>query len=130
MHAGFSALRNQCPMNCGVRVRIHQIDTALQKDVTRINELWEEGLARFGGPFLAGSSFSAVDAFFAPVVFRLQTYGLPLNSQAQQYLENILALPAIKQWEQEAIAEPWREPSHEKETLAVGVITTDLREKD
>ncbi len=127
MHAGFNALRNQCPMNCAVRVRMHQIDNALQKDLTRINELWEEGLARFGGPFLAGNAFSAVDAFFAPVVFRLQTYGLPLSPPVQKYVQHILALPSIKQWEQQAIAEPWKEPSHEEEALAAGVVITDFR---
>jgi len=127
MHAGFSALRKQCPMNCSVRVQMHQIDSALQKDITRIDELWREGLARFGGAFLAGNNFSAVDAFFAPVIFRVNTYGLPLSPQAQQYLTHILALPSIKQWEQQAIAEPWKEPSHEAETLAAGTITRDLR---
>jgi glutathione S-transferase len=127
MHAGFNALRSQCPMNCGVRVRINTIDDALQKDLTRIDQLWCEGLTRFKGPFLAGEHFCGVDAFFAPVVFRLQTYGFVLSPKAQQYLERILSLPYIKEWQQEAITESWREPSHEKETLAAGIITTDFR---
>lgn len=127
MHAGFNALRSQCPMNCGVRVQMNRIDEALQKDLTRIDELWCEGLTRFKGPFLAGENFSGVDAFFAPVVFRLQTYGFALSPKASQYVECILALPSIKEWEQQALAEPWREPSHEEEILAAGTITADLR---
>jgi glutathione S-transferase len=127
MHAGFNALRSQCPMNCGVRVRMNKIDTALQKDLTRIDELWCDGLTRFKGPFLAGAGFSGVDAFFAPVVFRLQIYGLATSPKINQYMERILARPSIKDWAQQAIAEPWRESSHEKETLAAGIIITDLR---
>ena len=40
----------------------------------------ESGFERFGGPYLAGAEFTAVDAFFAPVVFRVQTYGLALGA--------------------------------------------------
>jgi glutathione S-transferase len=76
MHAGFATLRNDCTMNCGVRVRLHGVSASLQKDLARLGELWNEGLQRFGGPFLAGRSFGAVDAFYAPVAFRIQTYGL------------------------------------------------------
>ena len=79
MHSGFGALREHCTMNCGIRVRLNAHPIALNKDVERINELWNEGLTRFGGPFLAGKTFSAVDAMFAPIVFRAQTYGLALQ---------------------------------------------------
>ena len=78
MHAGFSTLRNCCPMTIGQRIRLHEQSAALAKDLQRLQELWHDGLQRFGGPYLAGSSFSAVDAFFAPVVTRLQTYALPV----------------------------------------------------
>lgn len=77
MHSGFTALRNTCSMSCGVRVKMNEISPALRNDINRIGELWQEGLTRFGGPFLAGKQFSAVDAFFAPVVFRIKTYQLP-----------------------------------------------------
>ncbi|GAB7204948.1 hypothetical protein OS31_19000 [Dickeya oryzae] len=66
MHSGFNALRNQCSMSCGVRVELHAITPELQRDIDRLNQLWQEGIARFGGPFLAGAQFSAVDAFFRP----------------------------------------------------------------
>ena len=48
---------------------------SLKHDLFRLGDLWNDGLARFGGPFLAGDSFTAVDAFFAPVAFRFQSYG-------------------------------------------------------
>ena len=81
MHAGFAELRNVCTMNCGLRVRLLDMSAALKADVARIDALWCEGLARFGGPFLAGDAFTAVDAFFAPVAFRVQTYALALSPQ-------------------------------------------------
>jgi glutathione S-transferase len=49
MHSGFSALRNTCSMNCGLRVRLHEISPALQRDLDRTEELWLEGLRRFAG---------------------------------------------------------------------------------
>ena len=55
MHAGFNALRNECPMNVGLRIAMNNTSAALTKDVNRLSELWEQGLDRFGGPFLAGS---------------------------------------------------------------------------
>src|SRR5688572_9240507 len=32
MHSGFTALRSQCGMNCGLRVRLHEIGPALQQE--------------------------------------------------------------------------------------------------
>ena len=128
MHSSFFALRNDCSMNCGVRVRLRQISAALQSDINRLDQLWQQGLSRFGGPWLAGSAFTAVDAFFAPVAFRAQSYGLSFSATSTAYLERLLALPAMQQWYAAGIAEPWRDLSHEQEVTAVGEITTDLRQ--
>ena len=91
MHGGFSALRNQCPMNVGVRARLHKIDKPLQRDIDRIGELFAQGLEQFGGPWLAGSTFSAVDAFYAPVAYRTRTFDLDIGPAGRQWVEHILA---------------------------------------
>ena len=96
MHSGFAALRGQCPMNCGLRVKLNGIGEALQRDLNRIDEIWTEGLVRHGGPFLAGDSFSAADAFFAPVAFRIQTYHLPLSTTALAYAQRLLDLAPMR----------------------------------
>ena len=127
MHSGFGALRQQCSMSCGLRVRLHQTSPALAADITRIDELWSEGLRRFGGPFLAGERFGAVDAFYAPVAFRVQTYGLALDEAASAYLDRLLALPSMRRWYAEALAEPWRDQGHDAEIAALGEISADLR---
>jgi glutathione S-transferase len=127
MHSGFMALRNQCGMSCGVRVALRERPADLRKDVARVDEIWCDGLQRFGGPFLAGDAFTAVDAFFAPVAFRAQTYNLPLSATAADYRERLLALPAMRAWYEAAIQETWREPGHEAEVLAAGDLVADYR---
>ncbi|MEO8705572.1 MAG: glutathione S-transferase family protein [Kofleriaceae bacterium] len=127
MHAGFTTLRDRCSMNCGVRVRLRDMPDALARDVARIGELWTEGLTRFGGPFLAGSAFTAVDGYFTPVAFRVQTYGLQLPDAAAAYAKRLLALPSLKAWYAAALAEPWRDAGHEDEITATGTVLEDLR---
>ncbi|MBJ7221202.1 MULTISPECIES: glutathione S-transferase family protein [unclassified Brenneria] len=127
MHSGFTALRNHCAMSCGVKVRINAIPPALSHDLQRINELWQEGLTRFGGPFLAGKNFSAADAFFAPVVFRINTYQLPVAPQVSAYCEHLLSQPAMQAWLKDALAETWREQEHEDDVAGAGEIIEDLR---
>lgn len=126
MHSGFAALRNDCTMNVGVRVTPKPPSGALRLDVARIREIFAEGLSRFGGPFLAGDRFTAVDAFFAPVAFRIRTYGLDVGA-GRAWVDHMLAHPAMQEWEQQALAESWREESHEEELAAAGVITADYR---
>lgn len=127
MHSGFQDLRSACSMCCGIRVKLHSVSEPLQRDIDRIDELWNEGLERFGGPFLAGASFAAVDAFFCPVAFRVQTYGLALSRRPGAYAKRLLALPAMKRWYEEALAERWRDPPHEAELASTGRVLEDHR---
>ena len=130
MHSGFSALRNICGMSCGHRIKLHLINEQLQRDLERISELFEQGLSDFGGPFLTGRQFSAVDAFFAPVAFRVQSYGLVLTDNAMAYIQTLLNLPAMQQWYQQALAEPWVDQAHDEEIAEAGQITADLRQSN
>ena len=127
MHGGFGALRNDCTMNVGVRVALRPMSQALARNVARVRELLEDGLDRFGGPWLAGERFTAADAFYAPVAFRIRTYGLDVGG-GQAWVDRVLAHPAMIEWETEALAETWREESHEAELVAAGTITADYRQ--
>ncbi|MGY2461420.1 glutathione S-transferase family protein [Vreelandella sulfidaeris] len=127
MHSGFGALRDECSMNCGVRVELNSLSAKLKADLTRLDALWQQGLERFDGPFLAGEYFTAVDAFYAPVAFRVQTFNLPVSEHSQVYVERLLALPAMQAWYQAALEETWREPMHEDETLKNGTLSADYR---
>lgn len=127
MHSGFSTLRNVCSMSVGLRVRLHSISAALQSDLARLAALWTDGLDRHGGPFLGGAAFTAVDAFFAPVASRVQTYGLQLPAPAAAYAQRLLEQPAVREWIAAGIAETARDLDHEKDFVEYGVITEDLR---
>jgi glutathione S-transferase len=127
MHSGFGTLRERCTLNCGVRVRLNDMPYTLKQDLARVGELWNEGLKRFGGPFLAGALFTAVDAFFAPVAFRIQTYGLRLDEAPAAYATRLLALPSMRNWYNDALAERWREAAHEAELRQTGTVLEDLR---
>jgi glutathione S-transferase len=127
MHSGFSALRSECSMSCGVRVKLRSPSAALGNDLARLNTLWSDGLSRFDGPFLAGARFTAVDAFFAPVATRIQTYGLTVSTAAKQYADLLLGLPAVKKWIEAGIRETWRDAVHEQEIMQSGELLQDLR---
>jgi glutathione S-transferase len=114
MHSGFAALRNDCTMNVGVRVKPRPMSDALLANIARIRELWEEGL------------FSAVDAFYAPVAWRVRTYGLDVGA-GQAWVDHIIAHPAMQAWEAEALKEEWREIGHEEELRACGEVVADYR---
>ena len=127
MHSGYGALRQQCPMNCSVRIEMHSVSVELQKDINRLDELWQQGLENFGGPFLAGRYFTAVDAFFCPVAFRVQTYQIQMSAPALAYAQRLLDLNSMQQWDTAARAEPWIEPEHDQECRDAGSIVIDYR---
>lgn len=127
MHSGFGVLRQHCGMNCGIRCRLKEVPAALHLDIARIDALWAEGMDRFGGAYLAGREFTAVDAFFAPVAFRVRTYDLSLGTAVAGYARYLLELPAMHDWYAQALQEPWRDQAHEKEVRQYGTVTEDRR---
>lgn len=129
MHSGFFDLRGTCSMNCGVRVRIDNFPAGVLADVARIDALWNEGLTRFGGPFLAGAEFTAVDAFYAPVAFRFQSYGPKMSERSLAYVQRLVELPAMKEWYASALEEVWRHEDSELAIGRVGTLIADYRRK-
>lgn len=127
MAAGFFALRGQCPMSVGVRVRLSAISEALLRDLDRLDALFNEGLDRFGGPYLAGDAFSIADAMYCPVAWRIRSYDLPLSEPASAYAARLRALDPMKAWEAAALAETFREPGHDEEIAALGEVIEDRR---
>lgn len=108
MHSSFMVLRNTCDMNLDAQLqeigaRLWQENAKLQHDVKRIEQLWAERPEQ--DDFLCGDSFSIADAFYAPVVMRFVTYGIPVSQASQRYMQTILAVPAVQQWIAEAKTE-------------------------
>ena len=109
MHSGFSALRSHFGMNIeasllevGKKVLAEQPQA--QADLARIVQMWSELLATYKGPMLFGE-FSIADAFFAPVVKQIVTYGLPVPAVVQGYVDRVQALPAVVAWTKDALEE-------------------------
>ncbi|MGL6211307.1 MAG: glutathione S-transferase [Paracoccaceae bacterium] len=97
MHAGFGALRNHCPMNLRVSYTDCAPPTPVLADLERLQTIWTWALQQSGGPWLCGS-YSAADAFFAPVAGRIAGYNLPVGPQAMAYVDAHLAHPSFRRW--------------------------------
>ena len=107
MHAGFAALRGECPMDLTLRTTA-ELSEATQKNVARIVELWSGLLSRFGGPFLLGE-WSIADAFYTPVATRFRSYSIALAEHGDDgacavYVERVLETPEFLEWERAALA--------------------------
>nr|MBP7567005.1 glutathione S-transferase C-terminal domain-containing protein [Burkholderiaceae bacterium] len=77
---------------------------AVRADVARIEQMWTALLQAHGGPMLFGR-FTIADAFFAPVCTRIRTYGLPVSAPVAAYVDAVLALPGVRAWIDDALAE-------------------------
>lgn len=97
MHAGFTDLRANCPVNLRNAWAGFAPTEAVLADVARLEEIWARALARSGGPFLYGA-FTLADAFYAPVATRLLTYGLPMSDTAHGYAKAIVTHPSFVAW--------------------------------
>ncbi len=114
MHAGFVPLRRACPMNMLRPVIRRELADDAKANVRRIEAIWSACRERYGrgGPFLFGS-FGAADAMYAPVVSRLQTYGIEVGTDTRSYMDAVIGLPAWQEWYAAALLEPWVLPEDE-----------------
>lgn len=115
MHAGFFALRAECPMNLRAAYLDVPVTDKVRADLDRLQVIWTHALARSGGPWLAGD-YSVADAMFAPVATRIATYGLAVDEVAAAYVARHLADPAFRRWRALSLVEgpdlPWYARSH------------------
>ncbi|MBL4613410.1 MAG: glutathione S-transferase family protein [Magnetovibrio sp.] len=113
MHAGFTAVRANMPMN----IRLSdpgrgrgEGDTkaAVERDIRRIETIWSQCRETYGadGAFLFGT-FSNADAMFAPIVSRFTTYAVDLNPTCRTYMDAVQNLEAMIEWSDAGRAEPW-----------------------
>ena len=106
MHSGFSALRQQMPMEVCAAKPGEGRTPEVEADIARLLALWEACRARHGagGPFLFGA-FSIADAMYAPVVWRFTTYAVAVPPAVRAWMDAMLALPAMQAWRAGAAAE-------------------------
>ena len=114
MHAGFSSLRNACPMNLRRLPKPIMMNDEIRADVARIEEIWRDCRKTYGkgGKFLFGK-FCNADAMFAPVVTRFETYAIPVAKDTRAYMDAVTATKAFQKWKSEALKETWILPHDE-----------------
>jgi glutathione S-transferase len=98
MHAGFTALRNHCPMNLRVSYEDCAPPQAVLDDLKRLEVIWDWARAETGAKIWLAGEYSAADAFFAPVATRIATYNLPVSDRAMAYVQAHLAHPSFRRW--------------------------------
>ena len=98
MHAGFTALRNHCPMNLRVSYEDCAPPQAVLDDLKRLEVIWDWARAETGAQVWLAGDYSAADAFFAPVATRIATYNLPVSDRAMAYVQAQLAHPSFRRW--------------------------------
>ncbi|WP_110410671.1 glutathione S-transferase family protein [Vibrio rumoiensis] len=103
MHSGFTALRNETPMNCRATRHVELSQSALN-DIARIDQMWSQQMNDYPDEWLFGK-WSIVDAMYAPIALRFQTYQIPLSDLARQYQQKVITSPAIQRWLYEASLE-------------------------
>ena len=108
MHSGMTGIRNEMPMNIRATAKIEPSKACLA-DIARVEAIVADCLkGRSADSYLFGA-FTAADAFFAPVVLRLQTYasvsGLTLQPTTQQYCQTMINNPHMKVWIDAALKE-------------------------
>ena len=108
MHSSYVPLRNACSMNVRKIFPAQTPSDAVTSNLERITSLWEQARNRFGagGPYLFGA-FGAADIMFAPVIFRIWGYELPVSDAAKDYVDAMLAHPWMLEWVEDAKAESW-----------------------
>ncbi len=103
MHAGFTALRQACPMNLRTAFSNYAPDPAVSADLQRIEALWSLPGPRAAGPWLFGG-YTIADAMFAPVAARIAGYRLPVGGRAEAYVAAHLGHDSFRRWRAMAFA--------------------------
>ena len=108
MHSGLMGIRSDMPMNIRAIAKI-QPSAACLKDIARIEKIFADCLENRATDSYLFGRFTAADAFFAPVVLRLQTYAdasdIVLKPTTKQYCETMLNNPHIQAWIDSALKE-------------------------
>jgi len=91
MHAGFMQLREHCPFTLKPATKVTLTDE-LAQEVKRIETIFEAAQLPYMFEFPG-----AVDAFYAVLAFRLNTYGIELSGKAGQYQRSLLKWDRLQQ---------------------------------
>jgi len=108
MHAGFSALRENVPMNLDRMDSYTPPAQDVQADIDRIFQIWRQCRTRYQdkGPYLFGT-LSMADVAFAPVLVRLKSRSIPMDTTCKAYADAAWNMPGFAKWREDAAQEIW-----------------------
>jgi glutathione S-transferase len=123
MHSSFAALRQECWFDALRQGPAKPLSPAATAELGRADGIFAGADPTQG--FLCGS-FTAADAFYAPLALRTIQYGLSLSPPAAAYVARIATLSAVQEWLASARQErdwPLRGPNGRPGAAAI--ITAD-----
>ena len=99
MHSGFLAFREALSMDFARNLPAPPLDEEVLEQIGRIQTAWRNALSRYGSKdgYLFGR-FSIADCMYAPVVSRFHTYGIPVSDDIRNYMDRVIAFPAMQEW--------------------------------
>jgi glutathione S-transferase len=107
MATGFLGLRQFLPMSIGAATSsISPAPPGARADIDRVIDILHACLEPQARPEFLFGPFGIVDAFYAPIVFRFETYRVEVPSIVGQYFQRLSSLAAMKEWCDAAAREP------------------------
>lgn len=98
MHSGFVNLRTQLSFGLSVGDNAPSLTVDTEVEIQRIFSLWRQLQASSGSRTFLCGAFGIVDAMYAPVVFRLRRFGIPIPADLQDYSAQVLDYAPIGRW--------------------------------
>lgn len=104
MTAGFTALRDACPMQLQHIFQGFTPSESVQTDLARIETLWAHARSVAGAQstWLFGD-YSLADVFYTPIAARIIGFNLPVSGASRAYCTALLNDPAVLSWRKEAL---------------------------
>jgi glutathione S-transferase len=94
-------------MNIGAATSaISPAPPSARSDIDRVIEILQACLEPQAKPEFLFGPFGIVDAFYAPIVFRFETYRVEVPGIVRDYFQRLSRLPAMKEWRDAAAREP------------------------
>jgi glutathione S-transferase len=114
VHSHFDDVRNGLPMNLikrwpvrdGLPSNVKLMGRpGVRAGTDRLEAIWRDAVARFGGPYLLGEDFCFADAVMAPMCSRYVTYGVDLAAESMAFIAAQMESPLMREWRARAEAQ-------------------------
>jgi glutathione S-transferase len=107
VHSHFDEVRNGLPMNLikrwplrdGLPSNVKLMNRpGVRTGTERLEAIWRDATARWGGPYIAGAEFCFADAALAPMCSRYVTYGVELAPDSMAFIAAQMDSPLMREW--------------------------------